>query len=253
MGQTFTNPNRARRARELRRELLDRMEDVYPEFKPIRQRYAEGTAAQEALQLGRNLALRPGDRADDLLREFDKMSEPQKDLFRLGVAQQIRDIVGSPSKSDTADLVRTLRQGGVRDIFRRVLGDEPAKKLLRAFDEEAEVTRSSRALTQGSRTAPLQEAQRKLLEEEQLVSDLFSMRPLGLLEGVSRRLARSLADRNNRELVDILTTSSERDIVSALDDIISAERVLRARETLGRTGTAAGAAIGQQTGQEQGR
>lgn len=237
-------------AAAIRKRLLDVVDPRIPGYKATREAYAEGKMAEEALKLGRQFIARAGQRMDDTLKAFAKMEPEQQELFRIGMGQAMKDMLAN--KQATHDLTASLRLQAAQDAYRKVLGPEKANKFIRDILEEAEITRSTRFLTEGSRTAPMQQAQKKLLEEEQFVSDVLSLKPMGLLGGVAKRMARALSERNNAVLADILTTTDEGAILRALGEI--KEALAKEKGRVGRTATGMtsfNAALGIQTGREQ--
>lgn len=237
-------------AAAIRKRLLDVVDPRIAGYRSTRQAYAEGKLAEEALTAGRGFVMRAGQRADDVLKSFEKMQPEQQELFRIGMGQAMKDMMAN--KQATHDLTASLRTPAAQEAYRRVLGSDKASRFVRGILEEAEVTRSSRFLTEGSRTTPLAEAQKKLLEEEQFVSDVISLKPMGLLSGVAKRMARALAERNNEKLADILTTTDEGAQLRALRAIKAALEKERGRiGGLERAGVRGIRTIGMQTGREQ--
>lgn len=237
-------------AAAIRKRLLDVVDQRVPGYKKIREAYSEGKMAEEALALGRSFVGRAGQRMDDTVKKFDKMTPEQKELFNIGLGQSMKDMVAN--KQATHDLTASMRTKAAQDAYRKVLGPEKANRFINDILEEAEVTRSTRFLTEGSRTAPMQQAQAKLLEEEQFVSDVLALKPMGLISGTAKRMARALSEKNNAAMVDILTTTDDAKILGALREIKKVLNKERARIS-GRAMVPLAATGGIEIGKAQGR
>lgn len=237
-------------AKAIRKRLLDVVDARIPGYKAIREAYSEGKTAEEALKAGRSFIGRAGQKTDDLMKAYAKYTPEQQELFQIGMGQQMKDMLAN--KQATHDLTASMRTPAAQAAYRKVLGAEKANRFINDVLQEAEITRSTRFLTEGSRTAPMQQAQAKLLEEEQFVSDVLSLKPMGLISGTAKRLARALSERNNAALIDILTTTDEGKMLAALREIKAALNRSR-RQISGRGAVPAVAATGVEIGKAQSR
>ncbi|MCP4384397.1 MAG: hypothetical protein GY798_23805, partial [Hyphomicrobiales bacterium] len=86
---------------KLRQRVLPVIDSRVPGFREIRTRYADGKAAQEALELGEKFSLRLGANQRQLIAKFDKMDKPQQELFRLGLARALKDQIGNAAGPGT--------------------------------------------------------------------------------------------------------------------------------------------------------
>jgi hypothetical protein len=220
-GEGISDPNKAALARTLRQEFLDRIQRHYPSFKGIRERYAEGKAAQEALDAGRSFLARHGQSADEMMAGFRGMSPTEKQLFLLGHGQHIRDMLAN--KQPSHDLTAALRTPGAKSIYQELLGNKKGSQFVKDVEEEHAITNAGRFLTEGSRTTPLAQAQKKLMENEQIVADALTMSPHHMLRHIAARLARHMAGKNSAEIIKMLTTHSEPEMMQALQEIEAAQ------------------------------
>jgi hypothetical protein len=124
-----------RAANQTLRQFISRVDNVNPAYRAARDAYAGPARLQEALQRGSKALSRA---PDDLSAEIARMSEPEREMYRLGLRKSITDFL--ESKTDGSDKVQALigtpkkraalaRAFGGRaeyDRFIATLGDEAA-------------------------------------------------------------------------------------------------------------------------------
>jgi hypothetical protein len=127
-GESYTNPNDAAHARDLRQIFLDRIEGHYPEFRGIRQNYASGMGDQEALAAGATLEPVLNEKTYGTLADFEAMTPVQKELFRVRFARKIQDAVqnhgyGSEplAQFDSPAATAVIRRVFPRDVADRII------------------------------------------------------------------------------------------------------------------------------------
>jgi len=205
------NPNNARHARNLREVFLDRIEEHYPSFRQIRRSYAEGMGefgADGALNAGRDLTKRLGERADEALRDFDQMTPAQQELFRLGFSRQIMD--DAANTRDGSAVANRYRTGAFREIVGRIFsGDralrEQGQRLIRDLRREAITTKTKNDVLAGARTAELKSDMSRAQEGVKTAADVLTGRIGKLLENLSNRLETQLGRRGSTEVMRVLT------------------------------------------------
>lgn len=205
------NPNNARHARNLREVFLDRIEEHYPSFRQIRRSYAEGMGefgADGALNAGRDLTKRLGERADEALRDFDQMTPAQQELFRLGFSRQIMD--DAANTRDGSAVANRYGTGAFREIVGRIFsGDralrEQGQHLIRDLRREAITTKTKNDVLAGARTAELKSDMSRAQEGVKTAADVLTGRIGKLLENLSNRLETQLGRRGSTEVMRVLT------------------------------------------------
>ena len=92
----------ASKAKALRDNLRDVMDDAIPEYKVARSNYAGYAAAEEAAELGKKFILSPRTRKPN----WNKMGDHEKEAFRVGVVDELRfKVMTSP---DGADVIKKI-------------------------------------------------------------------------------------------------------------------------------------------------
>jgi hypothetical protein len=253
----FTDPNMARHARSLREVFLDRIEQFYPSFRGLRRAYAERMGefgADGALQAGREMTRRLGERADEALRDFRGMTPAQQELFRLGFARQIMDDAANPQIG--AAVANKFNTGAFPEIVRRIFVGDPeivraGETLLRNLRREAITTKTKNDLLSGSRTAELQNDMARLEEGAQVAANIATGRFGQLLSNLSARLTTRLGQRGAEEIMKILTETDPAELLTIINRLSRAADRVQSNQALsaqlrefGRVGRRPAADIG---------
>jgi hypothetical protein len=222
------NPNAARHAQNLRQVFLDRIENHYPEFRQIRRSYAEGMGefgADGALNAGRELTARLGERADDALRDFNQMTPAQQELFRLGFARKIMD--DAANKVEGTAVANRYGTGAFREIVRRIFsGDNDlsarGERLIRDLRREATTTKTKNDVLAGARTAELEGDMGRIQEGVKTAADLATGRFGKLLEHLSNKLETQLGREGATEVMRVLTETDPAQLLPILNRLARA-------------------------------
>ncbi|HXF89523.1 MAG TPA: hypothetical protein VNK48_14300 [Xanthobacteraceae bacterium] len=213
-----------------KRHLDNVVRHTNPEWARANDMFRDGQAGQRALQLGEQTALRLNARARDTLRQFDRMSEPERELFRQGLSRAIQDRI--LNRQQTHDIAAELRLPGARKILQRVLGADRAAQLTRAVDEETAMLATYRSLG-GSQTTPLREAIDENNAAALMTEALNVLQPKQFALELMRRGAARINAARNRELMRMLTDESPANQIAMLGRMA---RVRGARATGGSRG-----------------
>lgn len=236
---------------KLRNRFVSALDDRIDGFRDTRLQWADGMAQENALRLGQQFTTRLGARQRTLLREFDRMSEPAQELFRLAVARSLRDAIDNPRAGNLAGRLSTP---GARSQLRRVLGAERADRFVDEMEALSTQSQTRNLLTQGSRTDVLREEQRAFEEGADVAANIGTLNLRGLARNAVDRLRRGISDRNAEEIVNLLLEQDPDRIREILTNIErQGRRITRQRARRGATGAAIGATAGQQAGAAEGR
>jgi hypothetical protein len=151
--------SQSREIAELRRSLLARVDELNPDYAAARQAYAGDSALLSAAQDGRRLAtVRPED-FEMTAAEIRRMTQSERDFFRMGVARGLVDRINSAG--DGAEATR-LRQLFGTPFMREKLAatfDNPAdyERFAQTMQQEIGIASTNRAIDPrgGSPTMPL--------------------------------------------------------------------------------------------------
>ena len=232
-----SDPNRAAHARDLREIFLDRIEDQYPTFRGIRERYATGMGefgADGALEAGAALTTRLGAPAREALRDFNRYTPAQQELFRLGFARKLMDDAANTQTG--AAVANKFNSPAVREIVERLYPrSDPqlwrqGQEMLRGLRREALTTRTKNDLLAGARTAELGSDMGRMTEGARAAADLLSGSFGKLLNNLSTRLTTQIGRRGAREVTDILTQTDPAQLGPTLDRLARSARTTQQRQ-----------------------
>lgn len=165
-GKGGLSSTQANAIRKLRDKYVARLDELVPEYKAARAQFGTDSAAEDALEAGRNIFGRTTKLTDD---EVNAMSATDRELFLVGAFRAMRDRLGGVG--DHRDLTKVLNNpnvmGQLRQMARTPGEFEELQTLLQSELGMAETA----AATQGSRTTPLAAMQAEI---EGVNPDIFT-------------------------------------------------------------------------------
>lgn len=231
----FTDPNAASHARNLREVFLDRIEDHYPSFKPIRTKYAQmkGEFGSEgALEMGRELTNRLGEKTDDALREFSKMTPAQKELFRLGFSKNLLDMAANTQIGGA--VANKFNTNATREIIQKLyFGDKTlvrqGQDLLRNLRRESITTKTKNDRLAGSRTAELESDMSRMTEGAKAAADIATGRFGAILSNLATRLTTQLGRKGAAEVSRLTSITDPGELLPLLKRLADAAKSTKER------------------------
>lgn len=132
------------------RTLINRVDAVNPAYKAAREAYAGPAKLEEALQKGAKALSRA---PDDLSAEIARMTDPEKEMYRLGLRKSITDFL--ESRTDSGDKVQALiGTPKKRAALARAFGGRAEyERFIATLGDEAQMGQTYRAVTGNSSTA----------------------------------------------------------------------------------------------------
>ena len=231
----------------MRQGFKQRLFDENPDYAVANARFAGDAALRDAIDVGKKIF---SGTADDLKPLVKNMSESEREAFRIGVAQAIRDRV-----SNQRDLANSAQDLFGKDRFRGLLREAfPDAKSFSDFEKRMtarmnqEVTRSRTKPSGGSRTAFAQEDAKDVVRDAELFTNLLS----GNIGGVGRDLVTRGgglgAKVGTRVASDLFDTNlgNQRDILRRLGQLRKgeAQRLRQSAQRGARIGGRSGAVSG---------
>lgn len=232
-----SDPNRAAHARDLRSIFLDRIEDQYPTFRGIRERYATGMGefgADGALEAGAALTGKLGAPSREALRDFNRFTPAQQELFRLGFARKLMDDAANTQIG--AAVANKFNNPAVREIVEQLYPRRDptlwrqGQEMLRGLRREGITTRTKNDVLAGARTAELQSDMGRMTEGARAAADALSGRWGQLLNNLSTRLTTQIGRQGAREVADILTRTDPAQLGATLDRLARSARTTQQRQ-----------------------
>ncbi len=163
--------NRAFNAHEVRARLRKEITDRVPIYGDALESFAGDSAMLDAVKLGRQFIKTD---ADELPRIMALLSPAEQDMFRVGAARQLRQIIDTTP--DSANLVR--RMFGTPDIRNKLKtlfpNDTEFRKFSLMMGVQARQAATRNATISGSRTTPLAQEVSDLGSIPKLASEITS-------------------------------------------------------------------------------
>jgi hypothetical protein len=157
---------KVRRALELRREFMEISDQLSPALKRARDIYAGDSDSLLALQIGKEWAKRFREGPEKALASIADMTMADKDFWRIGVAQWVRDLAETtPEPRDF--ILQIFGNKRLREALRVAMPNEEAgQQFDRAMQREIQfrATFAKANIDAGSPTAPIQEELRDIAD-----------------------------------------------------------------------------------------
>lgn len=155
-GKSDMGKGEAAALRDLRNQLVTRLDDLVPEYRVARSKYAGDMEVRDALRLGRDLLARKL-RPQQLQREVANMSDAEREALKSGalqaVLQPLEDV--ATSRNFALNLRGIRGDNSVMQKLRMVMSPQEFQFFDRALRREAELFQRTSKATGGSRTVPL--------------------------------------------------------------------------------------------------
>lgn len=145
--------NKARLLVQAKEKLVNAADDAFPAYKTARDKFAGPSQLINALENGREFI--KGD-SEVTKAALSKMSESERQFFRIGAARSLRDkVLNTPDTADTVKKVfnTPLMREKLRTIFPT---DEEFNAFEKMMNTESTMFQTRSSVMSGSRTAPLQ-------------------------------------------------------------------------------------------------
>lgn len=207
--------------------------------------FSEGKAGQAAIELGENVALRAGGKQRAAMAKFDKLSEEQKELARLGLARQLMDRVAN--KREGHDVTQELSTEGTKRVIAKIFPGKRGQRLIRDMERESITSDTLRDVFSGSRTAPLMEDMKQLGQDAALVGNVLSGNISGTIKQFADRIMRGLNEKQSQEIITLLTNTKQQDLLPLLDKLQKAKgRLSEGQSVMNAIGIGVGGTSAQQ-------
>lgn len=196
-GKSSDGKSEAAALKDIRNSLVTRLDQLVPEYREARTKYAGDMEVRDALRYGLDIFSRKV-RPAEFRKEIAGMSEAEREAVKSGALEAMfRDIEGSQGRDLAKKISGTPEKlAKLKDI----MGPAEAKFFERAMRRESDLYQRTAKVTGGSRTAPLAEGMRQLDEAIQggNLDDAVTMLTAGPV-GRMAMLARWVSNLNPRK------------------------------------------------------
>lgn len=213
-----------RKAANIKRAVLQKADEISPDYAAARQAWAGPTAAINAMQDGTRLF---STRSEQIVRDINRMGASEREAFLIGALDAVNQRLGRTT--DVQDATRQFLTGNAQDQIRAALTasgktadevKEISDALFKGIEREAQMARTRNLMTGGSPTAPLTASEADFRQgmgaTSRFIQDIASGRgPLASLvspvaragENAALGLRQSRIDRTNEALRQYLMSS----------------------------------------------
>lgn len=221
--------------RRVRQTLVDDLDSKVDAYRQARAVYKGDMEVQEALEMGRSAARRHVGR-NQIESLTDGMSAGEKEMFRLGWINSLRDDLASRNPGDDiSNRFLGVKPSGLvrentREAFTTLFPDKDTGQFFSRLQREAVRRRSEREVLSGSRTAPLQSDMADITNADPLASvarTAISRGPRAALEAASDYAERAHMSDVAGGVANRLILQDPRKVVEAAAETISPEAMRR--------------------------
>lgn len=206
----------------LKQKMLEELDNINPDFKAARASFAGHSESLDALQQGRSFL--KGD-VDLTRKQIEALADADKEFFRIGVIQGIKDKV--ETASDTANAVRKIF--GNQKLREKMAAVFPDQKAFREF-ERTMISETRFANTRAKVLSGSQTAER--LEESADLAGTALDAATGNKLGLARRAVQAVTNRApspdiSREIGQLLFNTNQGKNAATIEEL---NRMMLARE-----------------------
>jgi hypothetical protein len=230
-GGSSAGKGEATALRGLRKELVERVDEIVPEYRVARQTYAGDLEVRDALRAGRSI-LQPTSRAGDIRRDWKEMSTGEREAYLSGALESVfGKIEGSAGNRNIAQNLIGVKNN--MEKLKIILPKSQYDFLRRGLQLEADTFRRASKTYSGSRTVPLAEGKRDLDEmlmngDREAAIEFILAGPTGKIATLTRwvtnlGMSKEAQDQAYTALSKALSARSPRQLNEVLDLLTRSE------------------------------
>lgn len=161
-----------RRLTEQKNELLNRMDEVVPEYKQARQIYEDEKQFERAVNLAQDVFKTAVD-APKFAKKIDELGKREREALKIGLRDEVLKVIGNAENENVS--FKKLLPANAQAKIRKVMGATEGDKLINYARKEVTKMRNFNKLLNGSQTAEktaLQKAADLVRKPVDMVSNL---------------------------------------------------------------------------------
>lgn len=155
------NTTKAEALKDVRNELLERLDTIVPAFKEARKIYKGDLEVRDALQLGRDAFKGKGPRWQEVMRKWKDMSVGERDALRTGALQALLEPLEDTTTAKNFALGIVKNDNLMRKL-KTVMSPAQFNFFEKAMRLESETYRRASSTYGGSRTVPLSQGVKQI-------------------------------------------------------------------------------------------
>lgn len=225
-----------RQLTRLRQDVTKAVRKANPALAEADDLFSGARTAERLLDEGAKLSTRLGAPSREALRDFQKLSPEQQELFRLGFLRKLQDMASntrdggavanqfqSPAVRKT---VETLFPKSDKRIYKR------GQDLIKQLRQEATTTRTKNDILAGSRTAELSSDMGRMMEGARAAADIATGRIGNVLNNLATRLSNQIGEEGAKQILRILTETEPAKLLPMLNRLAQAADTTAKRRAL---------------------
>lgn len=176
--------------------LLDKMDEIVPEYKTARDIYSDSYKFRDAAEMGQAI-FDNKQSIDDFKRAISGMSSREKDALAIGVRDDLLTKIGA--RENEALGFKALLSRNAQEKIRAALGKQRGDKIINEAKDEIRFNRNFNKLMRGSQTSEKQ----NLRDQANMWIKIFK-NPTGIIGEVLNPINENIVNRNNTAIARFL-------------------------------------------------
>jgi hypothetical protein len=219
---------------KLRQELTGVVRSANPDLAAADDLFSGAKSAERLLEAGEKLTTRLGAPSRDILKGFEKLTDEQQELFRLGFLRRLQDMAGNVREGRA--VADQFNSPAVKQTIERIFPKsrpevyKRGQDLLKQLNRESTTTRTARDVLSGSRTAELSSDMDKMMQGAQAAADVATGRVWKVLENLTTRLTSQIGERGSKEVLKVLTETDPSKLLQYLNRLAQAAKTTQERK-----------------------
>ena len=211
-------------------ELLNKVDDILPEYKTARGIYEAENKALRAQKIGEDALFDNNTSSEKLARTMKDMTDYEKASLKVGAREKLLNTLES-RENQTMGL-KKINNEQTKGKLKLVLGDK-ADNLINYANDEVKAMRNLNKLTKGSQTSEKQ----SIRDKANLLSRIFR-NPTGFIGEIGDTMQTRINNASNDVLTQMLTEKGGVNMNKAIDDyLLRASRAEQLRNILAPVST----------------
>jgi hypothetical protein len=201
--------NFARSRTDIKNNLIAEIDRQVPVYAKARKKAGDYLSIKSAMEKGRQFKGKP----EDVARQFKKLGDQEKEAFRMGAMQKLREDIDAVKDAGNA-YSKVFGSQGARAKIKAILPEEQFKQLEKDLWASDRIYKLKDKILGNSTTASKQiSAEEFAMPENSFLQDLSRGRPIDVasqkLAGWVSRKFDGLSDKTAKEVARILTAKSD--------------------------------------------
>lgn len=227
--------------RTMRDKFLNTVQDSFPGFKALRQKYQDAVKVIEAGELGQKAGLKTSKVAREAALEGGDLTGAQRAEFAHGVVDDALTTINRAKPSH--NVASRFNDRFHQKRLDQILGPENAQKVMNKIQQEDNAARRMNEIIRSSRTGPIQAGIEDVTSNAAMAADLMQANAPSMIRRSASHLANIYRENTLAAVAEKLTEMNPQQVIKVIDELDKINPILADKLRNMGTGTNAGAAI----------